>query len=80
MEAIFEFNKLSNTHKLGVRFALVDDPAKANVEARAASSEFEFICPPDIPKQTIGSMERGRTACCKPVLSESIGGSRVPEY
>lgn len=79
-EAIFEFNKLSNTHKLGVTFAIGDEPAKANVEARAASGDFEFTYPPDIPKQTIRFDGKGTHGLCKPLLSEFIGRSRVAEY
>ena len=79
-EAIFEFNKLANTHKLGITFAIADDPAKANVEARAASGDFEFAYPPDIPKQTIRFDGKGTHGLCKPLLSEFIGRSRVAEY
>jgi hypothetical protein len=79
-DAIFEFNKLSNTHKLGVTFITTDDPAKANVEARAASGDFEFEYPPDVPKQTIRFDGKGAHGLCKPLLSEFIGRSRVAEY
>jgi hypothetical protein len=79
-DAIFEFNKLSNTHKLGVTFAAATDPAKANVEARAASGDFDFAYPPDIPKQTIRFDGKGTHGLCKPLLNEFTGPSRVPEY
>jgi hypothetical protein len=79
-DAIFEFNKLSNTHKLGVTFVAGNDPAKAQVEARAASGDFEFSYPPDVPKQTIRFDGKGLHGFCKPLLNEFTGRSRVPEY
>lgn len=79
-DAIFEFNKLSNTYKLGVTYVTENDPAKANVEARAASGDFEFAYPPDIPKQTIRFDGKGAHGLCKPLLTEFTGPSRVPEY
>lgn len=51
--AIFEFNKLSRDHKLGVVLDTHTDQKKANVEARAAAGDIEFSYPPDIPKETI---------------------------
>jgi hypothetical protein len=79
-DAIFEFNKLSNTHKLGVTFSTADDLARANVEARAASGDFEFEYPPDVPKRTIRFDGKGTHGLCKPLLGEFTGRSRVPEY
>jgi len=79
-DAIFEFNKLSNTHKLRVTFVTADDLAKANVEARAATGDFEFQYPPDIPKQTIRFDGKGAHGLCKPLIGEFTGRSRVPEY
>jgi hypothetical protein len=66
--------------RAGVTFAIADDPVKANVEARAASGDFEFTYPPDIPKQTIRFDGKGTHGLCKPLLSEFIGRSRVAEY
>jgi hypothetical protein len=80
-DAIFEFNKLSNTHRLGITFVRSEDAAKANVEARAASGDFEFQFPPDIPKRTIRFDGKSVHGLCKPVLTlVTDRSSRVNQF
>src|SRR5438477_9230123 len=79
-DAIFEFNKLSNTHKLGVTFVRAEDATKANVEARAATGDFEFASPPDIPKETVRFDGKGLHGFCRPVPNRFIDRSRVRQY
>jgi hypothetical protein len=79
-DAIVEFNKLSNTHRLGITFVRSEDATKANVEARAANGDFEFQYPPDIPKRTIRFDGKSVHGLCKPLLTQVTDRSRVNQY
>jgi hypothetical protein len=79
-DAIFEFNKLSNTHRLGVTFVRAEDPDKANVEARAASGDFDFEYPPQIPKKKIRFNGKSVHGLCKPLLTIVGDRARVDQY
>ena len=71
--AIFEFNTLSNNHRLGVTFVQAQDPKTADVEARAEKADFEFEYPPNIPKKKIKFDGKDVHGLCKPLLTEVRG-------
>src|SRR5689334_20588161 len=80
-DALFEFNKLSNTHRLGVTLVTADEPARANVEIRSSSGDFEFEYPPAIPKRTIRFDGKSVHGLCKPLLTKVRDRvTRVEQY
>ena len=80
-DALFEFNKLSNTHRLGVTLVTADEPARANVEIRSSSGDFEFEYPPAIPKRTIRFDGKSVHGLCKPLLTKVRDrATRVEQY
>ena len=79
-DALFEFNKLSNTHRLGVTFVRAEEPRRANVEVRASAGNFEFEYPPDIPKRTKRFDGKAAHGLCKPLLTKVRDRARVEQY
>jgi len=79
-DAILEFNKLSNSHRLGVTFVRAEDPKTANVEARAARGNFDFEYPPNIPKKTIRFDGAAVHGLCKPLLTKVRDRARVEQH
>ena len=69
-DAIFEFNKLSANHRLGVIFVESEDLRTANVEARASSGDFDFEFLPDIPKKKIKFDGNAVHGLCTPLLTQ----------
>ena len=79
-DAIFEFNKLSSSYRLGVTFVRAEDSTRANVEARAANGDFEFEYLPDIPRRTIRFDGKTVHGLCKPLLTQVTDRARVDHY
>jgi hypothetical protein len=78
--AIVEFNRLSTTHRLGVTFVQAQDPATANVEARAARGDFDFEYPPQIAKKKIPFDGAAVHGLCKPLLTTVRDRARVEQW
>jgi hypothetical protein len=79
-DAIFEFNKLSANHRLGVTFVQAQDPKTANVEARAEKGDFDFEYPPDIPKKKVKFDGKTVHGLCKPLLTTVRDRARVEQF
>jgi hypothetical protein len=79
-DALFEFNKLSSSEKLGVTFEETTDRKAANVEAEAERGNFEFQYLPDIPKETIKFSGTDVHGFCRALPTQVTSKAHVPEY